>query len=301
MATVQRSSEASAHDYKVLIAGCGYTGRALGQRLVNAGHAVWGLSRKPYDFPPGLEPLAADLTDLRSLAALPKAFDHVVYCASADTGSDEAYRSAYVEGCANLIRHLEPSTLKRFFFISSTAVYAQEEGHWVDESSPTTPAHYSGQRTLEAEGVVRASGLPSSVLRCSGIYGPGRDRLAVAVRRGDPMTVSERYTNRIHRDDIAGAVLHLIEHGTDEPVLLLSDDEPTTQKQIVELIASLLGVPVPPLTLDNQPAGSRGGNKRCNNRRLRATGYQLQYPTFREGYAELLGLQAPGSRLQAPT
>jgi nucleoside-diphosphate-sugar epimerase len=288
---VERSSETSAkdtHSAAVLIAGCGYTGRALGQRLIRSGYATWGLSRRPYDFPPGLQPLAADLTDSAALAALPKSFDYVVYCASADTSSDDAYRRAYVEGALNVIRHVDASRVRRFFFVSSTAVYGQDEGRWVDEASPTTPAHFSGRRTLEAEAIVHGSGLPSTVLRCSGIYGPGRDRLVVAVRRGEPMTVSERYTNRIHRDDIAGVVLHLIEHGTSEPTLLVSDDEPTTQKQIVEFVAARLGVALPPLTIDDQPSGARGGNKRCNNARLKSTGYQLEYPTFREGYASLL-------------
>jgi nucleoside-diphosphate-sugar epimerase len=295
-----RPAAADAHDLEptpragaarratVLIAGCGYTGRALGQRLIGSGHSVWGLSRRPYDFPPGLQPLAADLTDAGSLSALPRSFDYVVYCASADAGSDEAYRRAYVEGSANLLNHLDARTLERFFFVSSTAVYAQDDGQWVDESSPTVPAHFAGQRTLEAEQVVLTSGLPSSVLRCSGIYGPGRDRLVVAVRRGDPMTVSERYTNRIHRDDIAGLVQHLIEHGTNESTLLVSDDEPTTQRQIVLHIATALGVAVPALTSENSAPGARGGNKRCSNARLRATGYRLQYPTFREGYGALI-------------
>lgn len=273
---------------RILIAGCGYTGRALGQRLLQAGHRVWGLSRKPQDLPPGLEPLAADLGDSRSLASVPRSFDHVVYCASADEGSDDAYRRAYVEGCANLLSHLDGSTLVRFFFVSSTAVYAQDDGQWVDESSATAPLHFSGRRTLEAERVVLESGVPGTVLRCSGIYGPGRDRLVAAVRRGEPMSVADRFTNRIHRDDIAGFVTHLIEHGTSDHTLLLSDDEPTTQRQIIDFIAARLGVSAPALTIDAHVSGSRGGNKRCNNARLRATGYSLLYPTFREGYGALV-------------
>jgi nucleoside-diphosphate-sugar epimerase len=273
---------------RILIAGCGYTGRALGQRLVQAGHRVWGLSRKPHDLPPGLQPLAADLGDPRSLAPVPRDFDHVVYCASADEGSDDAYRRAYVEGSANLLSHLDVSTLVRFFFVSSTAVYAQDDGQWVDESSSTTPTHFSGRRTLEAERVVLESGVPGTVLRCSGIYGPGRDRLVAAVRRGEPMSIADRFTNRIHRDDIAGLVTHLIEQGTSDRTLLVSDDEPTTQRQIIDFIAARLGVPAPALAIDAHVSGARGGNKRCNNARLHATGYQLLYPTFREGYGSLV-------------
>jgi nucleoside-diphosphate-sugar epimerase len=273
---------------RILIAGCGYTGRALGQRLLAAGHEVWGLSRRPIDFPPGLQPLAADLTDARSLGGIAKDFELVVYSASADGGSDDAYRRAYVEGAANLLAHLDASTLARFFFVSSTAVYAQDEGQWVDESSSTAPAHYSGLRTLEAEQVVLEAGVPATVLRCSGIYGPGRDRLVAAVRRGEPMSIADRFTNRIHRDDIAGLVTHLIEHGCSDRVLLVSDDEPTTQRQIIEFIAARLGVSPPAITGAAHVSGARGGNKRCNNARLHATGYQLIYPTFREGYGALL-------------
>jgi len=273
---------------RILIADCGYTGRALGQRLLDAGHNVWGLSRKPRDFPPGLQPLAADLGDVRTLASVPRDFELVVYCASADAGSDEAYRSAYVDGCANLLGHLDGAALTRFFFVSSTAVYAQDHGQWVDETSTTAPTHFSGRRTLEAERVLLDSGLPGTVLRCSGIYGPGRDRLVAAVRRGEPMSVADRFTNRIHRDDIAGLVTHLIQHGTSDPILLVSDDEPTTQRQIIEFIAARLGVSPPSLTVDAHVSGARGGNKRCNNARLRATGYSLLYPTFREGYGSLL-------------
>lgn len=274
---------------RALIAGCGYTGRALGERLLAAGYDVSGMSRAVRDFPPGLKPLAADVSRPSSLATLPNAFELVVYAVAAKESTDEAYRRAYVEGVGNLLAHLDRRVLERFFFVSSTAVYAQEDGSWIDEDSPALPTHFAGRRTLEAESVVRASGVPSTILRCSGIYGPGRERLISAVRHGEPLEVSERYTNRIHRDDVAGAIAFLIEQRAREPLLLLSDDEPTTQRPIIEHIAAQLGVAAPPLRTVAPAPGARGGHKRCSNRRLRATGYRLLYPTFREGYTALIG------------
>src|SRR5690606_34930417 len=122
-----------------------------------------------------------------------------------------------------------------------------------------------------------------------GIYGPGRTRLIDSVR-GGTARASSRFTNRIHRDDIAGAVAHLTSLPAPPPRLVLSDDEPATQADVVRFLAERLGVPPPPRA-DGDVDGQlrRGGDKRCRNARLKATGYQLLYPTYREGYAAMLG------------
>jgi nucleoside-diphosphate-sugar epimerase len=245
------------------------------------------LSRKPLDLPAALRRASADLTDAATLASLPKQFAYVVYAASADTASDEAYRLAYVQGVSNLIRHLESEQVRRLFFVSSTAVYAQSDGSRVNEASATEPRNFSGLRTLEAERVVAGASFPTTILRCSGIYGPGRDRLVAAVRSQEAISVSERYTNRIHRDDIVGSVVHLIARGDAPGLLLLSDDEPVPQRAVIEYLAERLGLPLPPLAASADP-NARGGNKRCDNGLLKSLGYTLRYPSYREGYAELL-------------
>jgi nucleoside-diphosphate-sugar epimerase len=270
---------------KVLIAGCGYVGVALGQELVAGGHRVWALRRNASTLPPGLRPLALDLASPGSLDGLPAELDRVVYCASADESSDTAYTRAYVTGLANLLQALAGSNVERILFTSSTAVYAQSEGEWVDEASPTKPQHFSGIRLLEAERLLRAQAIPSSSLRCSGIYGPGRTRLIRSVRDGSARGTS-RFTNRIHRDDIAGAIVHLLDRAPLPPVVVLSDDEPATEHEVQCYLARRLGVPEPPLT-EGEPR-SRGGHKRCRNSLLRAIGYRLRFPSYREGYATLL-------------
>lgn len=275
---------------RVLIAGCGYVGTALGLRALERGHEVWALRRDPSGLPDTFNKISADLANAADLASVPAQLDHVVYAASAGEPADAAYQRAYVTGLANLLGVIAGAGVRRVFFTSSTAVYAQTGGGWVDEDSETAPVHFSGRRTLEAEGLLRAARTPSTVLRCAGIYGPGRTRLIDAVRQGKA-SMSERYTNRIHRDDIAGAILHLMAMSEPPTTLLLSDDEPSPQRSVTAFIAARLGVPLPSATDSQAEATGRGGDKRCKNARLHATGYELAYPTFREGYGEMLAAE----------
>jgi nucleoside-diphosphate-sugar epimerase len=106
------------------------------------------------------------------------------------------------------------------------------------------------------------------------------------VRQGSA-SMSERFTNRIHRDDIAGVIIHLMQQGEAPSLLLLSDDEPAPQRDVTAFLAARLGVPLPHAP-PSEPS-ARGGDKRCDNSQLRATGYRLLYPTYRDGYAAMLG------------
>ncbi|RIK92082.1 MAG: NAD(P)-dependent oxidoreductase [Proteobacteria bacterium] len=289
----------------MLVAGCGYVGGALASQLVAAGHAVFGLKRRPEGLPAGVAPLAADLADRASLeaalagVALP--IDVVVYAAAADAGDDDAYRRAYVDGLRNLLGALRArgAAPRHVFFTSSTAVYAQDDGAVVDETSETAPADFRGARMLEAERVLAASGWPVTSLRLGGIYGPGRTRMIESVRSGRASIRPgpPRWGNRIHRDDAAGALAHLVAlalRGEPLPPLLVGvDDEPADEAVVLRWIASQLGVGEPPVREEPAEPGARGArragsNKRCSNARLRATGYRFRHPSFREGYAAAL-------------
>lgn len=277
----------------VLIVGCGYVGSALGERLAAAGHVVYGLRRSRGSLPPSIRFVAADLADAASLTALPPNLDWIIYAAAADAATDDAYRAAYVDGPRHLLAALSAQEQhpRRILFTSSTSVYAQQDGAWVDEASPTEPRGFSGRRMIEGERVFRDGPFPAVVLRLGGIYGPGRTKLVDAVLGKREVTLAAGFTNRIHRDDAAGAIAHLLSIEQPEPVYLGVDHEPAETRTVLAWIAERLGVALPPFApLGGSADGLRRGttNKRCRNDRLRASGYAFRYPTFREGYAAIL-------------
>jgi nucleoside-diphosphate-sugar epimerase len=281
---------------RVLIAGCGYTGIALGTQLASEGHAVWGLRRKPELLPATIHPLKADLCDPGSLALIPPKLDFVFYTAATERADDASYHAAYVIGIRNLLDHLFEThqPLRRIFFTSSTAVYAQAGGEWVDETSETVPREFSGRRLLEGEALLLRGPFAATVVRMAGIYGPGRTRLIDQVRRGEAVcqTAGPRYTNRIHRDDCAGALQHLMRLSSPETVYLGTDNEPADQAEVLRWLARQLGSP-PPRSESIAPSGRESkSNKRCRNSRLLQSGYSFRYPTFREGYEAILAEMA---------
>ncbi len=277
----------------ILIAGCGYIGTALGSRLAAEGHTVWGLRRHPATLPPGIHPFAADLTAPDTLQALPSAVDWVFYAAAPDAHDDTAYHAVYVEGVHNLLQALtkQQACPRRIFLTSSTGVYGESSGALVDETSPTNPTEFAGMRLLEGEHHLLDGPFPGTVLRLGGLYGPGRASLVERVRRGEIAWGNEPpvYFNRIHRDDAAGALRHLMMLSDPDPIYLGVDHEPTTMTVLLDWLAEALGVPPTRQSEASKVRTARHpANKRCCNARLVASGYAFRYPTFREGYAALL-------------
>ena len=278
----------------ILVAGCGYVGSRLAERLVSAGHRVLGLRRSVEGLPAGVVGLAADLTDPTALDALPEEIDLVAYTAAASAPTDGAYEQAYVRGPENLLSALtrRGARVGRVVFTSSTSVYGQQDGSWVDEASPTEPTDSTGQRLLEGERVFSAGPFPACVIRLGGIYGPGRTRLIDDVAAGGARRpAAPRWTNRIHRDDCAGAIAHLLlnEAGA-PPVTIGVDHEPADLADVLDWIARRLGVapPRPASAADGAPSRPERGGKRCSNARLVAAGYRFAFPTYREGYEALI-------------
>ena len=278
---------------RVLIAGFGYVGTELGRVLVDDSHSVWGLARHPGTPSPGVEPIAADLGVPRSLEGLPPDLDYVYYMASPG-GSDEAlYRMAYVAGLANLLEALvlEKQRPKRIFFVSSTSVLAQQHGEWVDETARAEPVHFSGKCLVEGEQILLGSAYAGTVVRFGGIYGPRRTNLIQSVRTGRAVYRKSRtvWTNRIHRDDCAGVLRHLMLYEPLEPLYHGVDCEPAARSEVLQWLAGALGAPAPRAVRANDPAlRTTRSNKRCRNDRLLETGYRFKYPTFREGYRAVL-------------
>jgi nucleoside-diphosphate-sugar epimerase len=280
---------------RVLIAGCGYVGAVLAERLLEKGHEVFGLRRRMAALPPGTRLLTADLSQALSLGVLPDCIDAVCIMLSADAFEENAYRRAYIEGPANLLLALKSGTEppRRVIFVSSTSVYHQEQGEWVDENSPAEPQGFPGRQLLDGERAIAGGEIPAVIVRLGGIYGPGRGRLIDEVRSGRA-TYPENgpvYTNRIHRDDAAGLLVHLLDLPKPEALYCGVDNEPADRRTVLEWLAQQTGAAPPQPGRSNETERLLRGNKRVSNRRLLDSGYVLRYPTFRQGYAELLATE----------
>ncbi|MBA1204029.1 SDR family oxidoreductase [Pseudomonas capeferrum] len=279
-------------DLFALIVGCGDVGGRLASRLLNNGWTVQGLRRSVEQLPTGVLPLAADLRDPRCPDAWPsRAPDYLVYCVAASQHDEPGYQAAYVDGLRNVLRWLDEKRQRprRILFVSSSSVYAQQQGEWVDETSATEPAGYSGRIMLEAERLALASGIPGTVVRLTGIYGPGREWLLSQVRQG--YRVAEEpplYGNRIHVEDAAGLLEFILRVDARGEALqshyIGVDDDPAPLADVVAWLRAYLGV----TQWSDQQRVRRTGSKRCNNARARALGWIPRYPSFKDGYAAIL-------------
>ena len=275
----------------ILIAGCGDVGTALGLSLAEQGHEVFGARRSAHRLPGPLHPLPVDLTDARAIERAVPTVDAAVYAVAAGSRDEGAYRRAYVDGVSALLEVLEAQAEppRRVFFVSSTSVYGERGGEWIDETAPLAPRGFAGESLVAGERRMLASPIPATVVRFAGIYGPGRGWMIERARAGarcagDP----PKFTNRIHRDDCAGVLAHLVDLGDRcDDVYIGVDDAPVEECEVLEWLAARLHAPAPRRVRGDE-AASRGSGKRCSNARLRASGYRLRHPTFREGYAAVL-------------
>ncbi|MDO5753756.1 SDR family oxidoreductase [Arthrobacter sp.] len=273
----------------VVIAGCGDLGTETGLRFAALGHRVMGLRRSAEKLPSEIEGQAVDLSI--EVPTLPADTTIVVIAMSPDERSADGYRAAYVESVlrvAAAIRN-DCAVPPRVLYVSSTAVYGVDDGSWVDESTPTEPTTPTAVVLLEAEETLLQLLPEATILRLGGIYGPGRTREIDRVRQGiATLSAEPEFASRIHRDDAAAAIVHLMTLQTwPETVYIGVDDLPTDRREFVEFLARSLNLPAPEVANDSSRAqGGRG--KRCRNNRLRESGFVFSYPTYREGYTAVL-------------
>ncbi len=281
----------------LLIAGCGYVGLALSRHMVSQGWSVWGLRRTagagPLIEQAGARPLIADLTDRRTLASLP-VVDRVVCCQAPGRNGD--YRVTYLKTANNLVSILNELPLVKLVWVSSTSVYGQSSGEWVDELTPPQPSSPQAQWLLEAESVMRSARCGTIVLRLGGIYGPGRDRLNL-LRGGRVAIESDAYLNQVHIDDVVGIIDCLLERGQVGGVYLGVDDEPVKRRVFYQWLARQRGIilPVGAPREENNPPQELG--KRCSNRKIRELGYQFRYPNYRMGFLSFLNEAYPDGNM----
>jgi nucleoside-diphosphate-sugar epimerase len=290
---------------QVVIAGCGYVGNALARLLMKEDHEVFGIRRDTSQLEPGVKGIQGNLAQPESLGPAPRRVEYAVFAVGADASTEKAYREAYLDGLAGFLEWLadEGQRPKRIVMTSSTSVYGQRRGEPIDEDSPTHPTQFRGETLLTSERLLAASGLSSVVVRLGGIYGPGRTGLIERAQAGElRLRENPHFTNRIHRDDAAGLLRHLLFHEAPAALYLGVDDESADEAAVYRWLAERLDTDigidgdgdgdgeVPGDEESEKPVtGRRGvGSKRCSNRLARESGYRFRYPTFREGYGELI-------------
>ena len=277
---------------KILIIGCGAIGTQLAHVLLAKGHQVTGLKRNPPETDTAkVDYFKADITSFEDLKNLPLDFDILYFIVSPDGRNEESYRDIYESGLNNLLNKFSlASSSPHWIFVSSTSVYGQSQGEWVDEGSIAQPHNATSQIIRQAEQKLMDLDTGNIVVRFSGIYGPGREYLlrmaiqAPAIQQSPPY-----FTNRIHQQDCIGVLAFLLERRLAgvalEQCYLASDDDPAPIWEVVSWLAEHLKCQPPTVKVTGNHCVM---NKRCNNQRLKALGYKFLYPGFKDGYLELI-------------
>ncbi len=280
----------------LLIFGRGYSGSAVAEAALAAGFSVCATSRDPA----GLRPMpGVRMVRFNDAAAALEVATHVLATAAPDADGDPvlARYGAAIEAAPQLAW---------LGYLSTTGVYGDRGGGWVDEASAPAPGSERGRRRVAAEAAWRQVGGEGRVdlFRLAGIYGPGRSVLD-DVRAGTARRVIKpgHAFGRIHRDDIALAVVAAMRQPVSPGcrVFNLSDDEPAESAVVIEAAARLLGLPVPPAVPFAEAApgmSAMGRSFWADNRKVscaatrRALGIAWRYPTYREGLQGVLEAEA---------
>lgn len=272
---------------RVLLAGCGDLGLRVARQLLERGDFVWALRRTPRaDEANGIHWLCADLHQPESLRDMPPGITQLVYLPTPDRRDESAYRATFADGLRYLWQALDRDALRRVLFVSSTAVYGAQGEGWVDENTEPSPKGFNGEVLLEAERWLVAQPVRSVVLRLAGLYGPGRLQLVDRLRSGVATVPRDppHWANRIHVDDAAAAIVHLLGLPGAQAVYIGADDTPLPLDVLCDDLAKRIGAPLPA----EGPAPAGVGSKRLCNARLRQSGLRLRWPDARDGYAALL-------------
>jgi nucleoside-diphosphate-sugar epimerase len=283
---------------KILIVGCGAIGYELAKTLVEAGHDVTGLKRSP---PPSSQEqftyFRADIASPADLKSLDEDFEHVFFIVSADSRHDNSYHDIYETGIDNLLNRFAQAGCKApWIFVSSTSVYGQSKGEWVDEDSVTAPSKNTSLKIVQAEQKLMAQNPANVVVRFSGIYGPGREYLLRMAKQTPSIQQNPPYyTNRIHQCDCVGVLAYLLQQRLSgislQQCYLASDDDPAPSWEVMTWLSKEMRCNPP---VAKMIEGDCDMNKRCRNDRLKNLGYSFIYPDYKTGYSELINQQGRG-------
>lgn len=264
---------------KLLLIGHGYLGQAVARVFHEGGWEVM-----PVSLSGGEGSIACDVGDPAAIKSLPAA-DFVVHCAASGRGGAEAYQRVYVDGCRNLTERFPGVPL---LFTSSTSVYAQIDGSVITEESPVIPDRETGRLLLEAETLTLAAN--GIVTRLAGIYGPSRSVILKKFLSGEAVIEEDgrRFLNQIHRDDAARAIFHLATSRA-TGVFNVSDSTPLTQLACYQALSAMFSRPLPPSGPRDLNRKRGWTHKQVSNAKLRATGWQPEFPSFLDAAEGIAG------------
>lgn len=279
-----------------LVIGPGYVGTALALALRSQNHEVSALRRGSGPDPDlttaGIKSIRADISRAESL---PKgmSFEWVINCAAPSSGMADDYRRTYFEGSRNLVSWLQGCGVEKFVYTSSTGVYGQNDGSVVNEQSSTEPESDTGKVLVATERILldAAPAFPAIVLRLAGIYGPGRGYWLKQFLSGQARIEGDggRILNMIHRDDVVGAIIAVLERGLAGEIYNVVDQEPVSQRTLFEWLSRKLNRPIPAAASMASQRTRGVTNKLVSSRKLQIQlGYCFKYPTFREGFDSLI-------------
>ncbi len=281
---------------RVNLIACGDLGTAVALQLAARGARPLALRRNVEALPAALPALALDYSDPESLSQLAQhPADISVLTPTPPSRDVEGYRMGFLRPVENLLALWQDLPPQQLIYVSSTRVYGDAGGDWVDENSALLPTDGQGEVLVAAEQRLLESHHRVTVVRFSGIYGRSPSRLLERIQGGDIVSPEPpHFSNRIHREDCVGFLLHLLEMPERERIYLANDDLPALSYEVESWLAARLGVQAPRETVA-PPTASR----RCRNGRMRDTGYALLYPDYRAGYGAMLAAPegtAGGSR-----
>ena len=273
---------------RLLILGCGDIGTRVGEALSQNGWHITAARRNVAKLPAIFERHSVDLTDPASFEALTLVRPDYVLVTPTPQGYDPAgYQSGFLAVAETLAQQHWLTGVRRVIWISSTRVYRQSQGGWVDEYSPLNTQEPQSAAIVAAEAAVRR-GAMTTVIRPSGIYGDPDGMLMRRVLSGVAAAPAASYGNRIHREDLARLITHcLLRDANAEavpPTLIASDSDHTPTHEIERWLAVQMGV-----SLREETSNARNrANRRCRNDRLAQLGFEFRFPTWRDGYTAML-------------
>ncbi|WP_075082490.1 SDR family oxidoreductase [Mariniblastus fucicola] len=279
---------------KRLVIGCGFLGLPLAKFWQSSGDSVHVTTRSEQRaadfFAAGLLPLVLDTTKPTTVQQLESMeFDTVVSAVGMDRSQYKSVHDVYVGGMQNVLNHLNENT-GQLVYVSSTGVYGDFDGAWVDESSPTDPQRDGGKACLAAEELLKASRFAdrTTILRMAGLYGNERipTKSAVASKQWSKLSATG-FLNLIHVDDAVQAICVVSDRRNFAETYLVADSNPTLRREYYQYLADQFELgPIPWSDARPDPNSRGSSSKRISNRKLlEQTGLVLKHPDFRSGLA----------------